>query len=304
MGVNLDAERDRRLHSWMNGIPAPPLRVSIFPTNVCNLRCKMCGIPHGVDEGRFRVDDECTTEEWLPIIKEGAEMGILEWWICGGGEPLARRELTLDIIKTIKRYSPHSYTELTTNGTRFTEEMLRELVKIGHNKMQFSIDAPDAVTHDMIRGEKGTFKKATWAIRRFCELKEEMGVKAPWITINAVLNRKNYDRMEGFIDFAEEYGVEFVNVTPLRVTDEMRPTIMKAGLLLNNIQKRESFRSAERAMKLAKERGIGFEFEVNEEWEDISEHDINTKFVGEEVVGPLDPSKKRSHPSLPRPPVL
>lgn len=294
MGIDLNVERDRRLFNWMNGIPIPPLRVTIFPTNVCNLRCRMCGVSRGVSEGRFKVADEFKQEGWLPLIREGAEMGIIEWWICGGGEPLMRRDLTLEIIKTIKRYSPQSYVQLTTNGTRFTEEMIRDLVVVGLDKMQFSIDAPDAGTHDWIRRKKGTFEKATWAIQRFNELKREMGKKSPWITVNAVLNGKNYNRLEEFIGFAEEIGVEHVEVTPMRVTEEMYPSMKKAGLLLDKSQKREAFRSAEQARRLARKRGIGFEYLVNPDLEDLSERKLREKFIREESIGPQDASTRKS----------
>ena len=292
MGIDINAERDRRLYSWMNGIPAPPLRVSLFPTNVCNLKCRMCGIPNGVQEGRYKIEKEFKDEEWLPIIEEGAKMGILDWWICGGGEPLMRRELTMEIIRTIKHHSPSSLVALTTNGTRFTEEMLRELVTIGLDKMQFSIDAPDAASHDWVRRKKGTFEKVTWAIRRYTELKREMGKKVPWITVSAVLNGRNYYRLEEYIGLAERIGIQHVEITPLRVTDETRSCMEKGAMILNDEQKQEAFRSAERAKKLAEKRGIRFEFEVKPELEEISERDINVKFVEEECIGPLDLSKR------------
>ncbi len=294
MGIDIDTERNRRLCSWMNGIPAPPLRLSILPTNVCNLRCRMCGISRGVREGRFRIVDEFRDDEWLPLIKEGAEMGIPEWWICGGGEPLMRRDLTLEIIKTIKRYSPQSRVELTTNGTRFTEEMLHDLVAIGLDKMQFSIDAPDAATHDWVRRKRGTFEKVTWAIQRFSELKEEMGKRFPRLTVNCVLNGKNYNRLEEFISLAERIGIEHLNVTPLRVIDEVCLSMEKVGLILNQKQKDEAFRSAERAKRLGRKRGVGFEFFVNRGLEVISENEVMEKFTKEETLGPQNASKRKS----------
>lgn len=294
MGLDLYDERLRRLSSWMNGIPSPPLRISIFPTNVCNLQCRMCGVSHAVRAGRFTIKNELPDEEWLPFIRAGAEMGILEWWVGGGGEPLMRRELTAEIIKTIKRYSPHSEVELTTNGTRFTEEMLCDMVELGLDKMQFSIDCPDAETHDWIRRRRGTFEKATWAISRFNELKKETGKKAPWLTVNVVLNGKNYNRLHEFIPLAERIGIEHLNVTPLRVTNEMRASMEADGLVLTPEQKKKAFLCAESAKRLAMKRGIGFEFQVNKEWENISENKLGEGVACGCPIGPRDASKRRS----------
>ncbi len=259
----------------------------------------MCGVSKAVKEERFKIADEFTDEEWLPLIKEGAEMGILEWWIGGGGEPLVRRDLTLEIVKTIKHHSPESEVELTTNGTRFTEEMLRDLVTVDLDKMQFSIDAPDAATHDWIRRKKGTFEKATWAIQTFSKLKQELGKDVPWLTVNAVLNGKNYNRLEDFIGFAKTIGLEQVNVTPLRVTDEMRPGMERDGLILDAEQKKEAFRSAERARRLGEKMGVGFGFLVNRDWEEISEKSLKEKMTKGKRVGPRDTSKRTAdHPFL------
>jgi len=293
-GINLTDERNRRLASWLQGVPAPPLRVSIFPTNVCNLECKMCGVPNGVREGRFRVKDEFTIEEWRRLVKEGAQMGILEWWVGGGGEPLVRRELTTEIIKTIRKYSPYSEIELTTNASRFTEEIIRDLVVADLDKMQFSIDFPDAKMHNWLRGGDATFEKATWAIRRFSEFKRELGKKVPWLTANVILNARNYTRLEEFIPFAKNIGIEQVNVTPLRVTDEMRPVMQEAGLVMDACQKREVFAYAARASRLAQKEGVGFGFLVNREWEDISETGMMTRKSEGGRVGPQDPSKREN----------
>lgn len=288
MGVNLSVERLRRLHSWMNGVPAPPLRMSIFPTNVCNLRCKMCGVSAAVRAGKFKVTDELTDEEWLCIIRDGAQMGILEWWVGGGGEPLVRGDLTLNILKTIKRLSPPSEIELTTNGSRLTEDFLREIVDLGLDKIQLSLDFPDARTHDLIRGRTGTFDTIIWAARMLNQLKEEKRTHRPWLTTNTILSALNYNRLDEMVELAASVGIEQVNVTPLRIVESLRSQMGKAGLLMNEGQKRAAFSHAERARRLAGKHGIQFRFLVNRDWEDISEKSLARKRKSGKQVGPQE----------------
>lgn len=297
-GVNIREEIIKGLYSWMCNKPAPPLRVSIFLTNVCNLRCNMCGVPEACSEGRSRILDELKTEEWLPIIEDCAKTGVIEWWISGGGEPLVRRELTLEIIRAIKRYSPASEVVLTTNGTRFNEETINKLVELKLDKIQFSLDSHISEIHNRIRNVPGTFEKVTSAIHRFSQLKAEYDTDKPWLTVNSILNALNYDQLVEFIKFGKRIGVEHIYVTPLRITEDTRDKIKSIGLALTAEQKEVVFKHAEVARKFGEGRGIGFEFLVNRDLEDIPEREIRKKYKNGGVIGPKKKNRSKDIPFL------
>lgn len=298
MSRNLQGEIEKRLYSWMCGRPAPPFRASIFPTNVCNLRCNMCGVPEACSEGRFRIEDEMKTEEWLPIIEDGAKAGIIEWWISGGGEPLVRRELTLEIIRRIKKYSPYSEVELTTNGTRFTEEMTKELIELRLDRIQFSLDSHISEVHNLIRNTPGTFERITGAIQRFRQLKAEYNTDKPWLTVNSVLTALNYNKWTEFIKFTKELGIEYICVTPLRITEGTRDKMESAGIILAPEKKTKIFEYAERARISAEKIGIGFDFLVNPDWEDIPEREIRKKYRTGKTIGPQNENRSKDSPFL------
>lgn len=284
----LKVEKTRRLDSWMKGVPAPPSRMSIILTNACNLRCKMCETPVAVQRGWLRLEDELTDEEWIRIVKEGAEMGVLEWCIGSRGEPFVRRELAMDILSILRKDSPGSVIELATNGSRFTEEILDKIVNLGLDRIQISLDSPNAAMHDWIRGQKGTFERVTRAIRKLRELRDSSARGKPWITTNAVLSGLNYDRLDEMVTLAARIGIDQVNITPLRVMESIRPQMEEARLVMDSEQRREAFVSVERAKRTADKYGVHLHFLVDADWEDPSEKRIDKDNGGKGRIGPLN----------------
>lgn len=295
LGMDLKEEKTCRLDSWINGVPAPPLRMSLILTNACNLRCKMCETPVSIQKGWLRLEDEITEEEWLRIVREGAEMGILEWYIRGGGEPFVREELTMAILRTLRKESPNSVIELDTNGSRLTEETLKELVCLGLNRIQISLDFPNAAMHDWMRGQKGTFEKVTRAISKLRELRDLSADRKPRIVTTTVLSGLNCDLIDEIVALAARIGVDQVNVTPLRVMESIRPQVEKARMVMNSEQKHKASVCVERAKRTADKYGILLHFLVDADWEESSGERIEKRGAVKGGIGPQDAAGDISH---------
>ena len=80
--------------------------------------------------------EELNEDVWLGIIDQGNKIGVKEWHICGGGEPLYFIEKAKSVMNKIKENGKHG--EIITNGTMFTENMIKELVELGWDKIIFS----------------------------------------------------------------------------------------------------------------------------------------------------------------------
>src|SRR6185369_17034253 len=63
-------------------------------THRCPLQCPYCSNPLDLE----RVNTELTTAEWQKVMRQAAELGILQIHLSGG-EPTVRRDLE-DIVKT------------------------------------------------------------------------------------------------------------------------------------------------------------------------------------------------------------
>jgi MoaA/NifB/PqqE/SkfB family radical SAM enzyme len=205
-------EKLRSLIRWSAGIPAPPVVVDLNLTNRCNLKCRSCWLRSA---GSIDHSNELSRDELLSIVRQGAQLGVHGWEITGGGEPLFNLSTAMALMSAIKKYQ--MYGSITTNGTLFTAESIKTLVRIGWDKVVFSLDAPDPATNDYLRGRRGAFDRCMEALDIFKYWKERLSCDKPVIQFNTVLSNRNYNKMVGMIELAHEVGCEAVHVEPLTV---------------------------------------------------------------------------------------
>lgn len=258
-------EKLRRLEEWSKGNPQPPFKFSIIPTNRCNLKCDACPNSVARSKGRFSRKNEISQKKWMEIVDKGLDMGVKEWRILGGGEPLVRKETSLSILYKVKKESVMQDTEIITNGTLLEAEDIQNLVKVRTNRILFSIDGPDAKTHDIIRGVPGAFRKAFRSLRYFKKVKDKTNIDKPVIQINTVLNNKNYDRILEMMELFNRYGAAEWALHPMREYEEIKDQMQY--LKLNKDQKR----ALKRQIAIAEDKGDEIEMDVNLEM--ISESD-------------------------------
>lgn len=210
-----EKEALERLKMWSEGKEAPPLHIDIEPTSSCNLRCKFCWTRSKERVKNCQYLRTLTNKKLLEIVNEAAKLGVKEWEIAGGWEPMFKPNAVFKIMTLIKKYG--MYGSITTNGNLFTRNMIKKLVEIGWDRILFSLEGPDAETHDFLTQVKGSFKRETRNIRLFNEWKEKLGKKKPLYSIHSVLTNKNYDKLERMIELGKELGCDGVNFEPLMV---------------------------------------------------------------------------------------
>ena len=159
-----------------------------------------------------------STQKWLEIIEEAAELGVEEWHIAGGGEPLFLPERTLKCMERIKRHG--MYGILTNNGTQFDQEKVKRVIDMGWDVIHFSIDGPNSKVHDYLRGKNGAFRKATRSIKNFQKFKRSLRLEKPEIRVNTVLSTENYRRLPEMVEYLNELDVSYWFVEPLIVYSE------------------------------------------------------------------------------------
>src|SRR5437773_8058850 len=169
-----------------DNLPMPTF-VQLRVTNLCNLRCKMCG--QWGDSGIYRADgfsDSATDGEkernriqeligakrqlaladYVKLLDELApSRPIISLF---GGEPLLYPEI-LPLVREIK--SSGLTCTVITNGGRL-ERYAKELVEAGIDSIAVSIDGPPDV-HDRIRGQKGSFEAAAAGVRAVAKWRSE-----------------------------------------------------------------------------------------------------------------------------------
>jgi MoaA/NifB/PqqE/SkfB family radical SAM enzyme len=244
-----EKEAVERLKMWFNGKNAPPLHIDIEPTSSCNLKCRFCWTRSEERVKSCQYQRKLTNKRLLEIVDEAYKLGVKEWEIAGGWEPMSKPKVVFKMMTLIKKYG--MYGSITTNGTLFTEKMIRKLVEIEWDRILFSLEGPDSETHDFLTQVKGSFEKEKKNIMLFKKWKERLGKTKPFYSIHSVLNNKNYDKLEEMVELGHELGCEGVNFEPLMVW-----SAEGKKLKLNSKQIKELKIHVEKALKKAKELNI------------------------------------------------
>lgn len=197
---------------------APPLTLVAELTYRCPLRCPYCSNP--LDYASNNYSRELTTEHWLDIIQQAANLGILQLGFTGG-EPLLRQDLELMVEAAAKT---GIYTSLITAGTLLTEERAAKLRDCELDHVQISIQDSVADKSNHIAGIASFESKLTAA-----RWVKQLGFP---LTINVVLHRQNLDRIEAIIELCRTLGADRVELAntqyygwALHNRDALLPTV-------------------------------------------------------------------------------
>lgn len=118
----------------------------------CDLRCKICYLPHYSSPG-------VSAEQAQQIAAQLVEAGV--FYVCLlGGETLLRRDLE-DIVATLRGHGV--FVKIISNGQKLGEARLASLAAAGLNMVEVSLDGLSPETHDQSRGP-GTFDRARAAL--------------------------------------------------------------------------------------------------------------------------------------------
>lgn len=208
-------EKIRRLLEWAKGKKAPPYTLDINPTDKCNLKCLYCW------QRAYEpivTDYELPDSTWIRIVKEALKLGVEEFEITGGGEPLMRKKLVLRLIEMIKE--ANKFGNITTNGTLFDELDMKKILKLGWDRITFSLDSPNKKINDYLRG-KGSYEKVIQNISLINKLKRKYKSKKPLLKFNVVINRKNHEQIGEMVRFAYQYGVKMISFESMTIHSSM-----------------------------------------------------------------------------------
>jgi pyrroloquinoline quinone biosynthesis protein E len=178
----------------------PPMAVLLELTHRCPLQCAYCSNPLQMDQ----VKSELSTAEWKSVLEQAAKLGVLQVHFSGG-EPTVRQDLT-ELIRHAREVG--LYTNLITSGVAASKARLEEFVAAGLDHVQLSIQDSDAATAEKIGNYAGAQEKKL----AFAKWVREAGLP---LTLNAVVNRHNIERVGEMIDLAvslDAHRVEIANV--------------------------------------------------------------------------------------------
>jgi pyrroloquinoline quinone biosynthesis protein E len=161
-------------------------------TYLCPLRCVYCSNPTNLAAH----PDRLSTDDWLRVFAQAAELGALQLNLSGG-EPLLRKDLEQLVEGAAKL---DYYTNLITSGLPLERERLQRLMDAGLSSVQVSLQDSEPSESERIAGRESFQQKlqvARWV--------KELGLP---LTLNVVLHRQNLDRIADIIALAEQLGAD------------------------------------------------------------------------------------------------
>jgi len=158
-------------------LPYLPIRLWVELSAHCNYRCIMCPNKDLSPQEKGHMDFELYTR----IIDEAQDFSF-DINLAHRGESLLHPRL-VEAIQYAKRAG--LYTRLHTNGSLLTEDLARQIVASGLDKLSFSFDGYTKETYEKIR-RGGDFEKTTANIVRLLEIKKEEKSRKPETAIEVI----------------------------------------------------------------------------------------------------------------------
>ncbi|MEO8289046.1 MAG: radical SAM protein [Chloroflexota bacterium] len=172
-----------------------PMVAEMFLTDNCNLRCVSCAC------WRETTRNELSTDEWKDVLRQLVRLPIHKVNFTGG-EPLIRRDAVeiMDYARTIGIRHAH----LNSNAILLTPAKLDAVLDAGIRSFNISVDGPNALVHDHIRGRTGAFERTTAHLRNLIAKRDRYRLK---IRMNFTVMRDNVSALPDVAVLAQELGV-------------------------------------------------------------------------------------------------
>lgn len=158
-------------------LPFWPVRLWVELTSHCNYRCVMCPNKdlNKTDKGYMDM------ALYKKIVDEAAPF-VFDINLAHRGESLLHPQI-IEAITYAKKNG--LYTRLHTNGSLLSEDISRQVVQVGLDRLSFSFDGYEKQTYEKIR-IGGDFDKTVSNIVRFLEIKKEVRSKKPITAIEVI----------------------------------------------------------------------------------------------------------------------
>ena len=157
-----------------------PLLVDIEASSLCNLKCPMCYTI--TDDFKEKVCAKLMSEELYHKVINEIAGNVCAIRLSLRGEPTLHPKLT-EFIKYAKEKGIKEVSFLT-NGSKLTDDFIRELISVGVDWITVSIDGIGEDYEKIRRPLK--FEDIYHKIQRFHEIKNEMEVHKPVIKVQGI----------------------------------------------------------------------------------------------------------------------
>ncbi len=163
-------------------------------TRQCNLSCIHCY----ASADNSRSPEEMDTAAGKAFIRDLADFGV-PVILFSGGEPLLRKDL-FELASLARELGVR--VALSTNGTRITNVVAREISNVGFAEVGISLDGI-GLNNDRFRGKNGAYRAALEGIRSCVSL----GLR---VSLRLTITRFNYQEIPAIFRLVEDEKIDRV----------------------------------------------------------------------------------------------
>lgn len=198
--------------SRLSGVPklkGLPLAISVEPTTSCNLRCPEC--PSGL-RSFTRPTGMLSPDLFKKVIDE---LGDTLLWLTFyfQGEPYLHSQF-LEMVNYASK--KNIYTSTSTNGHYLTEEIARQTIASGLDRLIISIDGTSQETYESYR-VGGKLSKVIEGTRSIIHWKKKLRSKTPHVVFQFLVVRPNEHQVSEIHKLADELDVDEVSLKTAQI---------------------------------------------------------------------------------------
>lgn len=197
-------------------VRARPLKLTVDPTNICQLRCPLCPTGYQVqDRGRGRA----SLHVFEHLMEEiGDYLFFIDFY--NWGEPLLSPQLA-DLVALA--HDKGITTNVSSNlSLRLSDERIRSIVTSGLSSIVCSIDGTSQETYETYR-RRGKFDLAFGNMRRIIEMRNSLGLRRPVVSWQFLVFRFNQHERERAVQLAREIGTDRLTFLAPYLDDDRFP---------------------------------------------------------------------------------
>lgn len=229
-------------------LPHYPCLVEIEPTTRCNLKCKMCEHTYWNEPPA-----DMTFEQFKYIL---SQFPNLKWLgLTGIGESFMNKDF-MKMLKYAK--SKKIYVEIYDTFYFVDKKIAKELIDMGIDRIQPSIDAATKETYENIR-VNSNFDRVVKNLKTLIDLKKERGLTFPEFSFHYVASKLNVHEIPAFVDFVHSLDPEIKKVA---FTNTLHPFKETKNLHLDSVPDKIINETEEKAKKFGIR--VGWNFNIRD----------------------------------------
>jgi len=171
-------------------------------TTKCNLDCVGC--PRDNIKETSVINTDLSVETFRKAISIFPFVNSV--WLHSYGEPLMHNDF-FEFVRLAKSAGVKTY--FYSNGMLWNREKAKKIVKLGADKVVFSVDATEKKMLERIR-RGANFERIIGTIKTLQETKEEMSSSLPEIELCMTLRKENLSELPKMPAFAKKLGIRTV----------------------------------------------------------------------------------------------